>query len=161
MSTISRIVFVCAGNICRSPMAAALFQHLAQGHPALAAIEVSSAGTIALNGNLPCAGSVEVMRKQFGIEIAPHRARPRSRRLDADLVLTMDRDTQRDAMALKLRARVEMLGDYVGTGEEVQDPYGRPSRRYREVGRQLERLIAQTVDKMAAELDDHRQPERR
>ena len=48
-----------------------------------------------------------------------------TRRLRADLVLALDRETEREARALKLRAPVEMLGDHVGTGEEVEDPYGR------------------------------------
>jgi protein-tyrosine-phosphatase len=151
MSTINHLLFVCAGNICRSPMAEVLFRDLARSHPQLEKLDVSSAGTIALNGNLPCAGSVDAMRKKFGLEMATHRARPLSRRLAADLVLTMDREPERDAKSLKLQARVEMLGDCVGTGEEVEDPYGGPSRRYREVARQLERLIELAVAKLDKE----------
>jgi protein-tyrosine-phosphatase len=148
MSTVSSILFVCAGNICRSPMAEVLFRDLARSHPALEKVEVGSAGTIAISGNLPCAGSVEEMRRKFGLEMVTHRARPLTRRLTGDLVLTMDRETERDAKALKLRGRVEMLGDFVGTGEEVEDPYGRPSRHYREVARQLKRMIELLVVKL-------------
>ena len=149
MSTVNRLLFVCAGNICRSPMAEALFRDLAKSHPPLETLTVGSAGTIAMNGNLPSASSVDVMREEFGLEIAPHRARPLSRRLKSDLVLTMDRETERQAKALKLRAQVEMLGDYVGTGEEVEDPYGRSHDRYREVALQLKRLIDLVVAKLA------------
>ena len=130
-------------------MAEALFRDLAKSHPPLDKVTVGSAGTIAVNGNLPCASSVDVMREEFGLEIAPHRARPLSRRLKPDLVLTMDRETEREAKALKLRARVEMLGDYVGTGEQVADPYGRSPGRYREVAVQLKRLIELAVAKLA------------
>ena len=150
MQTVTRLLFVCAGNICRSPMAEALFRDLARSHPTLETIEVSSAGTIALNGNLPATDSVDVMRQEFGLEIVTHRARTLTRRLDADLVLTLDRDTEREARALKLRARVEMLGDYVGTGEEVDDPYGRSPRRYREVAVQLKRLVELVVARLDA-----------
>ena len=148
MHTVNRLLFVCAGNICRSPMAEALFRDLARSHPTLETIEVGSAGTIALNGNLPATDSVDVMRREFGLEIVTHRARPLTRHLDADLVLTLDRDTEREAQALKLRARVEMLGDYVGTGEEVDDPYGRSRRRYREVAVQLRRLVELVVARL-------------
>ena len=148
MTTVNRLLFVCAGNICRSPMAEALFRHLAKSHPALETVEVGSAGTIALNGNLPCADAVDVMRREFGLEIATHRARALTRHLDADLALTLDRDTEREAKALRLRARMEMLGDYVGTGEEVEDPYGRSPRLYGEVAVQLKRLVELVVARL-------------
>ena len=149
MSTINHLMFVCAGNICRSPMAEALLRHVAKSRPALETLEVGSAGPVALSGNLPCADAVDVMRQQFGLEIAAHRARPLTRRLTCDLVLALDRETEREAQALMLRAPVEMLGDYVGTGEEVEDPYLRSPRHYRKVALQLQRL----VDLVVARLD--------
>ncbi|MDP6579240.1 MAG: hypothetical protein QF681_01170 [Vicinamibacterales bacterium] len=42
MSTINRLLFVCAGNICRSPMAEVLFRDRAQSHPQLDKLDVSS-----------------------------------------------------------------------------------------------------------------------
>ena len=75
-------------------------------------------------------------------------SRALTRRLDADLVLTLDRQTEREAKALKLDAPVEMLGDYVGTGEEVEDPYGRSTRHYHEVAVQLKRLIELVVARL-------------
>lgn len=139
-------MFVCAGNICRSPMAEALLRHVAKSRPALETLVVGSAGTIALSGNLPCADAVDVMRRQFELEIVAHRARPLTRRLRADLAL--DRETEREARALKLRAPVEMLGDHVGTGEEVEDPYGRSPRHYRDVAHQLKRLVELVVARL-------------
>ncbi len=148
MSIINHLVVVCAGNICRSPMAEALLRHVATSRPALETLEVGSAGTIALSGNLPCADAVDVMRRQFGLEIAAHRARPLTRRLRADLVLALDRETEREAQALRLRAPVEMLGDYVGTGEEVEDPYGRSPHHYHEVALQLNQLVELVVARL-------------
>ena len=69
MSTVSRLLFVCAGNICRGPTAEALLRHVAKSRPALETLVVGSAGTIALSGNLPCADAVDVMRRQFELEI--------------------------------------------------------------------------------------------
>ena len=126
-------------------MAESLLRHLAKVRPALETLEVGSAGTIALSENLASTDAVNVMRRQFGLEIATHRARPLTRSLTADLVLTMDRETEREAQALKLRAPVTMLGDYVSTGEEVEDPYGRSPRHYREAALQLKRLVELVV----------------
>ena len=151
MSTIDSLLFVCAGNICRSPMAEALCRHLVRSTPALEKLTVGSAGTIALNGNLPCADAVDVMREQFGLEMATHRARSLSRRPDADLVLALDRETERKARSLTAGATVEMLGDYAGTGEEVEDPYGRTPRHYREVAMQLKRLVELVVARLDTE----------
>jgi len=72
MSTVSRLLFVCAGNICRSPMAEALLRHVAKSRPALETLVVGSAGTIALSGNLPCADAVDVMRRRAGRGPAGH-----------------------------------------------------------------------------------------
>ncbi len=131
-------------------MAEVLFRDLVRLSPALEKLTVGSAGTIALSGNLPCTDAVDVMRLQFWLEMAAHRARPLTRRLDADLVLTLDRETEREAKALRLHAPVEMLGDYVGTGEEVEDPYRRSTRRYLEVAVQLKRLVELVVARLEA-----------
>jgi|AP95_1055475.scaffolds.fasta_scaffold52160_1 protein-tyrosine phosphatase len=151
MSTVTHVLFVCAGNICRSPMAEVLFRHLAKSEPALADVEVGSAGTIAMTGNLPSEDSVEALRRACGLELATHRARRLSRRFTADLVLTMDRETDREAKSMNLPGRVEMLGDYVGTGEEVGDPYGRSRRHHDETAAQLERLLPLALAQLVAE----------
>ena len=120
MSTIDHLLFVCAGNICRSPMAEALLGYVAKSRPARGTLEVGSAGTIALSGNLPSADAIDVMRREFGLEIAAHRARLLTRRLRADLILALDRETEREAQALKLRAPVRDAGRLRGDGRGGQ-----------------------------------------
>ena len=147
---IRTLVIVCAGNICRSPMAEALLKQCLKDHPALEQIEVSSAGTIACEGDLPCADSVGEMHKRFGIDINGHRARPVTKQMKADLVLTMDKATTAKAKASGVKAPVEMLGDFAGTGEEVGDPYGGARITYQRAAAQLDRLVDTAIERMVA-----------
>jgi len=76
------ILFICTGNICRSPMAEGLFRHVTRGRDEY---RVVSAGLGALDGQPPSAHSVAAMR-ELGIDIS----RQRSRMLTADLVKQAD-----------------------------------------------------------------------
>ena len=64
------VLFVCTGNICRSPMAEGLFRELARKD---SEIEVSSAGISAFDGQEPSNHSVDVLREQ-GIDITAQRS---------------------------------------------------------------------------------------
>ena len=132
-------------------MAEALFRHGIKTRPALAQLTVESAGTIAREGHPASAGAVDVIREEYGLDIATHRARPFDHSLRADLVLTVDRATTEEARALGPSGPVEMLGDFVGTGEEVDDPYGGSTHDYRRSVRQLHRLVARALDRLETE----------
>ena len=73
--------------------------------------------------------------------------------LKADLVLTMDKATTAEVKAIVGDAPVEMLGDYVGTGEEVDDPYGGPRCGYRQAAEQLDRLVDAVIRRLQDEID--------
>ena len=72
-----RVLFVCTGNICRSPMAEGLFRHIVRGRKGYEAL---SAGVGALNGQIPSEYSIRALA-ELGIDIADQR----SRSLSADL----------------------------------------------------------------------------
>ncbi len=76
------VLFVCTGNICRSPMAEGLFRHAVKGR---GDYEVLSAGVGAVEGMPPSEHAVRALR-ELGIDIA----RQRSRMLSADLVHRAD-----------------------------------------------------------------------
>ncbi|UCC23824.1 MAG: low molecular weight phosphotyrosine protein phosphatase [Gemmatimonadales bacterium] len=129
------VLFVCLGNICRSPLAEGVFIHLLEGDGRLLDVRVDSAGTGAWHvGNAPDPRSREVAERN-GIRL-PSRARQvRSEDFhDFDLIVAMDRSNLHDLASLQRKhggkARLALMRDFdpePGDGE-VPDPYyGGPS----------------------------------
>ncbi len=124
-----RILFVCTGNICRSPLAEGVFRHLAATAGYAEAYHIDSAGTGGWHeGEAPDPRSVAVA-KAHGIDISRQRAR-RIRAIDFrsfDLILAMDEDNLRNLLseaAGDAKGRVHLFSGFVtGGSEEVPDPY--------------------------------------
>ena len=122
-----RVLFVCLGNICRSPMAEAVFAHKVRAAGLEDKIDVDSAATGHWNlGNAPHRGTRAVLERE-GIDYT-HAARlitPRD--LAAfDYILTMDDQNLADVRAMgPARAVVRPFLEYAPDAEEteVPDPY--------------------------------------
>ena len=123
------VLFVCMGNICRSPTAEGVFRHLVAEAGLADAVFVDSAGTHAYHVNEPPDRRARAAAERRGISLDDIRAR----RVDEedfarfDYVVAMDRDNQ--AMLLgkaepghhgKIRLFLEFSS---GREEEVPDPY--------------------------------------
>ena len=119
-----RILFVCTGNTCRSPMAAGLFAKMLQER-GVTGIAVASAGLAAFDGAPASAEAVEVMR-QFGVDLSGHRTRRLTREmvLTADLVLTMTKRHKEAVLALAPEAagKVFTLREFAGNFAGGTDP---------------------------------------
>lgn len=86
-----RILVVCTGNICRSPMGEGILRALLAERGLGARAEVRSAGTWATKGAAASRNGVRTAAKR-GIDLEGHRSSPLSHSLlhDADLILTME-----------------------------------------------------------------------
>jgi protein-tyrosine-phosphatase len=148
-----RVLFVCSGNTCRSPLAAAEFRRLldeAGRHD----ITVASAGTGAYEG-APASEGAYLVALEEGLDLSAHRARLLDRAIleDVDLVLTMARGHLARVERLGAGGKAHLLGEYAGRGSdaEVKDPFGGEVEGYRATLRQLKELLVGARDRLLAE----------
>ena len=119
----NRILFVCLGNICRSPLAHGVAQHIVNTKNL--ELFIDSAGTSSWHvGEAPCDHSIKVAR-QYDIDISKQHSRVIT---EDDIttfryVVAMDRQNKEDMEAFGFN-NVHLLGDFGDfRGEDVPDPY--------------------------------------
>ncbi len=125
---LERVLMVCTGNVCRSPMAEALLRarFAARGRGS-----VSSAGLSALVGRPAEPLAVELLAER-GIDLSAHRARQLTPDMvaAAELVVVMEAAQQHELerLAPAARGRVHRLGRFGGF--DVPDPFRLPRRAF-------------------------------
>ena len=123
-----RLLIVCKGNICRSPMAEAIVRArlLRPG------MQVASAGLAAMRG-FPIDPKAQAALAAHGYDGSDHIARQATKLLmqQSDLVLAMEQRQVAAVLALcpTLRGRVCMLSHWQD-GSDIEDPYGRDQRAF-------------------------------
>jgi protein-tyrosine phosphatase len=128
-----RLLFVCYGNICRSPMAEGIARKRFG-----AAVEVASAGIAAIGG--PASEeAVLVMKLVYGVDISGHIARPVGLfdlgRFDAVIAM--------DATIYHHLRDIWSVPEAVLYGWDIEDPLGADYETYRETARKIERRLDQ------------------
>jgi len=143
-----RVLIVCTGNTCRSPLAAvALLDELG---PDRERVEVSSAGTAAWEGQPASATTIELAALE-GYDLVPHRSRRVTPALAraADLILVMEREHARAVQALGADPeRTHVLSEWPDPGEPalpVSDPFGASREAYEECWRRIRRHVQRIV----------------
>lgn len=148
-----RLLFVCTGNTCRSPLAEGIARRLIRER-ALPDLEVSSAGTSAWPGAPASDGSL-LVAMEHGIDLSEHRARQLSPEIVAasDIILAMGPHHLERAEALGGAGRSHLLTAYVNPGDPraVSDPFGGDLEIYRATFDELEREIRAALDRMVAD----------
>ena len=117
------IVFICYGNICRSPMAEAVFSHMvSDAEPSN--VSIDSCGTHASTGSRAHRGTLRVLEDR-GITYTGVSRPVEEHDMDADLIVCMDAHNKRDLEErFGANERIHLLLEYADTDEtDVPDPY--------------------------------------
>ena len=159
---LKRIVIVCTGNTCRSPMAEVMLRdELSRNGISQNDIKVTSAGIFAAEGEQAMPQAIEVM-KERNLSLERHR----SRRLtpvmieEADLILTMTHAHKQSVLLMDAAVsdRVFSLAEYTAelaadTRRDVPVPYGQPLDVYRKTAAHLEDKLQAVAEKLKREME--------
>ena len=132
----TNVLFICTGNICRSPFAEGLFKKLVLQQEGKAFF-TQSAGLMALPGNAATTLAQRVAQ-EYGVDLSDHKAKPVTEDwIDwSDLILVMEKSHETGLLSYfpKASEKVRLLRYYARFGSKtrgVADPYGLNYDAYR------------------------------
>jgi len=148
-----RLLFVCTGNTCRSPMAEAIARRRGE-ELGYGGLQVRSAGVAAFPGS-PASGGALRAAERHGLDLSGHRATLLTAELaaGADLILAMSPSHLMRVIDLGAGDRAALVTSYAGGGEGVRDvgipdPIGGPDEEYLRTFRVLDELIGKVLERL-------------
>ena len=124
------VLFVCMGNICRSPTGEGVFRHWLENAGLGALIDVDSAGTIAYHEGEPADRRMQAAAARRGYRLNSTARRVRPDDFDRfDTIIAMDNDNLLDLKRLTdnnvKRLKLRLLGEFINAQQPpaIPDPY--------------------------------------
>lgn len=152
-----KILIICTGNTCRSPMAEGFMKQLIS-KKGLNGIEVSSAGTAAIVG-LPATQNAKQAASEKGVDLSSHRSRQVTGTLvrEAELILAMERFHVDYVNELGGWGKTYLISGYpAGGGTDVVDPIGGSLDDYRAVRDRIEDEVRRIIPHLSREVGGER-----
>jgi len=155
-----KICFVCLGNICRSPTAEGVFQHLAEKQNLNSFFEIDSAGTSAYHTGEKANSKSRTTARKHGVTL-----HSRARRFEAadleyfDLILAMDKENLANIKQLDSKGthaeKIGMLRDFDPLpGDNVPDPYYGGLQGFENVFQIVERCCNALLKELKSQITD-------
>jgi protein-tyrosine phosphatase len=151
-----KVIFVCLGNICRSPLGEGIFRELVKEKGWEDHFTIDSAGTAAYHvGKLPDPGSIRVALRH-GITIDDQRARQFTQQdlNQWDYIIAMDTSNRRNIAKLgELKGKLLLMRDFdqEGLGEDVPDPWSLGDEAFLETYQIVRRSCEKFLDEIMKE----------
>jgi protein-tyrosine phosphatase len=159
MQTPVRLLVVCLGNICRSPMAEGMIRARIEASSLAGRVVLDSAGTGAWHVGQPPDPRAIATAARHGVDIAGLRGRQLSRDdfVRHDWLLCADRSILRDVLArgpVETHSRCALLLDWAGVADaEVPDPYTGGTAEFEAVWSMLDHAAQGVVTRLEAVLN--------